>query len=67
MPADKPRHHIENGFRNYPLIEPADTQGFKFIWNRIVSSSKSDKIPADLLVDKKRAIDLFRKLWNEDI
>ena len=64
--GDEPSHHTENGFRNYPLIEPADTQGFKFIWNRIVSSSKSDKIPADHLIDKKRAIDRFGKLGNED-
>ena len=63
---DKPKHHTENGFRNYPVIEPADTQGFKFIWNRIFSSSKPDEIPADHLIDEKRAIDRYKKLVNED-
>ncbi|MGB9439088.1 MAG: MBL fold metallo-hydrolase [Desulfobacterales bacterium] len=63
---DKPKHHTENGFRNYPLIEPADTQGFKFIWNRIFSSSKPDEIPADHLIGEKRAIDRYKKLVNED-
>ncbi|MBC8441865.1 MAG: MBL fold metallo-hydrolase [Deltaproteobacteria bacterium] len=64
--GDKPSHHTENAFQNYPLIEPPDAQGFRFIWNKIVSSSKSDKIPADHLIDKKRAIDRYRKLENED-
>ena len=63
---DKPKHHTENGFRNYPLIEPADTKGFKFIWNRIFSSSKPDEIPADHLIGEKRAIDRYKKLSNED-
>ena len=63
---DKPKHHTVNGFRNYPLVEPADTQGFKFIWNRIFSSSKPDEIPADHLIDEKRAIDRYNKLVNED-
>jgi len=63
---DKPKHHTENGFRNFPLIEHADTQGFKFIWNKIFSSSKSDKIPADHLIDEKRAVDRFKELGNED-
>ena len=64
--GDKPKHHTENGFRNFPLIEPAHTQGFKFIWNRIFSSSKSDKIPSDHLIDEKRAIDQLKKLGKED-
>ena len=63
---DKPKHHTENGFRNYPLIEPADTKGFKFIWNRISSSSKPDEIPANHLIDEKRAIDRYKELVNED-
>ncbi len=63
---DKPKHHTENGFRNYPLIEPADTKGFNFIWNRIFSSSKSDKIPFNHLLDEKRAVDRFKELGNED-
>ena len=32
--ADKPSHHTENGFQNYPLIESDDTQGFRFIWTK---------------------------------
>ncbi len=63
---DKPKHHTDNGFRNYPLIKPADTQGFKFIWNRIFSSSKPDEIPADHFIEENRAIDGFKKLGNED-
>ena len=62
---DKPKHHTENGFRNYPLIEPADTQGFKFIWNRIFSSSKPDKIPADHLICRKGPL-IDIKIMNED-
>lgn len=62
----KPKHHTEEGFRNYPLIEPAETQGFKFIWNRIFSAPKSDKIPADHIIDEKRAIDQFKKLERVD-
>jgi len=64
--GDKLKHHTDNGFRNYPLIEPADTQGFKFIWNRIFSSSKPDENPADHFIDEKRAIDRLNKLANED-
>jgi len=52
--GDKPGHHIKNGFRNYPLIEPADTLRFKFIRNRIVSSSKTDNIPTDHLIDENQ-------------
>ena len=63
---DRPKHHTDNGFRNYPLIEPADTQGFKFIWDRIFSSSKPDEIPANHFVEEKRAIDRFKNLGNED-
>lgn len=63
---DKPKHHTENGFRNYPIIEPVETQGLKFIWNRIFSSTNSDKIPADHLIDEKRAIDSIIELGNED-
>ena len=63
---DKPKHHTDNGFRNFPLIEPADTHGFKFIWDRIFSSSKSDEIPADHFIEEKRAIDRFKNLGNED-
>ena len=64
--GDKPNHHTEKGFRNYPFIEPANTQGFKFIWNRIFSSSKSDSIPVEHLIDEKKAIDQFKKHGNED-
>lgn len=63
---DKPGHHTENGFQNYPLIEPAETQGFSFMWNKIVTPSKSDKIPPGHVIDKKKAIDQYRKLENED-
>ncbi len=63
---EKPLHHTEKGFRNYPPIEKNETQGFKFIWNRIFSSSKTDKIPSDHLIDEKRAIDQLRKLGKED-
>jgi len=63
---DKPMHHTEKGFRNYPLIEPAETQGFKFIWNRIFSSSKSNKIPTDHVIDEKSAINQFKNLESED-
>ena len=64
--GDKPKHHTQNGFRNFPLIKPADTQGFQFIWNRMFSSSKSDKIPSDHLIDEKRSIDKLKKLREED-
>ena len=59
-------HHTKKGFRNYPLIEPSETQGFKFIWNRVFSSSKSDEVPADRLIDEKRAIEQFNKPGSED-
>jgi len=62
----KPIHHTETGFRNYPPIRPAEKQGFKFIWNRIFSSSKSDKIPADHVIDEKKAIDQLKKRESED-
>ncbi|MES9956270.1 MAG: MBL fold metallo-hydrolase [Sedimenticola sp.] len=63
---DKPKHHTESGYRNYPLIEPADTQGFKFIWNRVFSSEKSSEMPADHLMDEKKALVQYKELANED-
>lgn len=63
---DKPKHHSDNGFINYPPIEPADTQGFKFIWNRIFSSPKTDEIPADHFIEEKKAMDRLKNMGNED-
>lgn len=66
LAGDRPKHHTKQGFKNYPLIEPADTQGFKLFWDKIFSSSKTDQIPPEHLMDAKKAVDLFKGLENED-
>ena len=33
---------------------------------RIFSSSESDRIPADHMIDEKKAVDLFKKLQSAD-
>ena len=64
--GDNPGHHTQDGFRNYPLIAPADTQGFKFIWNRVFSAPKPDDIPADHFIDEENAVHGFNQLRNQD-
>ncbi len=63
---NSPPHHTENGYRNYPVIEPADTQMLKLIWNRMLSSTKTHEIPEGHLLDEAIALQQFADLSKED-
>ena len=63
---NSPQHHTENGYRNFPIIEPADTQTLKLIWNRMLASGKSHEIPEAHLLDEDKALAQFARLSEKD-
>ena len=36
--SQRPMHHTDEGFRNYPVLEDSPSLGFKFYWKRFISS-----------------------------
>ena len=58
-----PKHHTNEGFRNYPVIENSENLGFKFYWKRFISSFNHPNVPENhFLSDNK--VPLFMKSYE---
>lgn len=63
---DHPKHHTNEGFRNYPVIENSENLGFKFYWKRFVSSFKHPNVPEGHFLSEDKAVALYEKLQDEN-
>ena len=61
-----PGHHIEEGFRNYPIVEQNARLGLSFYWKRFIASFSSPDVPDHHVLPKEEAISLYDALRNEN-
>lgn len=66
LEIDRPEHHTEDGFRNYPIVKTSADLGFKFYWKRFIASFKIPEIPKGHVLSEEVAVFLYHKLQNED-
>jgi len=55
---EKPKHHTENGFRNYPVIPDPPSVGVAFYLRRTWGSFVLPDVPSDHYFSENKAIDV---------
>jgi len=63
---EKPRHHTENGFRNYPLVPDPPPVGAAFYARRVLGSLFLPDVPDDHALSEEEAINQFQQLNGQD-
>ncbi len=58
----KPKHHTQNGFRNYPVIPSPPPVGAAFYVRRVLDSFFLPDVPEDHYISEKDAISQFQQL-----
>ncbi len=66
QPNDKPPHHTNNGFRNFPLISEDTSKGFAFNFRRVKDTFNLPEIPTEHYLPEKEAIILYEQLKSEN-
>jgi N-acyl-phosphatidylethanolamine-hydrolysing phospholipase D len=59
-------HHVNNGFRNYPVIQGSSSLSFSFIWSRIISSFNQPVVPETHVLAEDKAVILYSKLRDKN-
>ena len=59
---EKPKHHTENGFRNYPIIPDFGPVGTAFYFRRVLDSFLLPDVPDEHYLSEKDAINQFQQL-----
>ncbi|MCF6257993.1 MAG: MBL fold metallo-hydrolase [Gammaproteobacteria bacterium] len=59
---EKPKHHTQNGFRNYPVIPDPPPVGAAFYLRRVLGSFFLPDVPDDHYLSEKDAISQFQQL-----
>ena len=59
-------HHTEEGFRNFPIVEDNGNLGFKFYWQRFISSFVHPDVPESHVFSGSRSIELYETLRDEN-
>jgi len=62
----KPKHHTENGFRNYPVIPDPPPVGAAFYFRRVLDSFFFPDVPDDHYLSEKDSISQFQQLNGQD-
>ena len=62
----KPKHHTQNGFRNYPVIPDPPPVGAAFYFRRVLDSFFLPDVPDDHYLPVKDAIRLFKQLNGQN-
>ncbi len=62
----KPKHHIQNGFRNYPVIPDPPPVGAAFYFRRVLDSFFPPEVPSDHYLSEKDAISQFQQLSGQN-
>lgn len=57
-----PKHHTNEGFRNYPVIENSANFGFNFYWKRFISSLTDPNVPENHFISNDKAVNLYEEL-----
>jgi len=63
---EKPKHHTDEGFRNFPVTPEPASLGISFFWRRILASFNTPEVPEDHFLSEKQAIDQFQALRGEN-
>jgi hypothetical protein len=58
----KPKHHTQNGFRNYPVIPDPPPIGAAFYFRRVLDSFFLPDVPDDHYLSEKESISQFQQL-----
>ncbi len=64
--SQRPLHHADEGFRNYPIIEDPPSLGVDFYWKRFTSSFSHPEVPDSHVLPEDEAINLYQTLRDED-
>ncbi len=62
----KPKHHTQNGFRNYPVIPDPPPVGPTFYFRRILGSFFLPDVPGDHTLSEKEAMIQFSQMSGQD-
>lgn len=62
----KPKHHTQNGFRNYPVIPEPPPVGAAFYFRRVMDSFFLPDVPEDHYLSEKDAISQFQQLKGQN-
>ncbi len=62
----KPKHHTENGFRNYPIIPEPASVGAAFYLRRTWGSFVLPEVPPDHFLSENEAIKQYQQLNGQD-
>lgn len=62
----KPKHHTQNGFRNYPVIPDPPPVGAAFYFRRVMGSFFLPDVPDDHYLSEKDSIRQFHELDGEN-
>ncbi len=63
--AGKPKHHTQNGFRNYPVIPDFPPVGAAFYFRRVLDSFFLPDVPVDHYLSEKDSISQFQHLYGQ--
>jgi len=64
--SDKPLHHLEDGFQNYPLTEPPPTLGIGFYLQRVWDSFILPVVPEKHFLTEDKAIKQYQRFEKEN-
>ncbi len=62
----KPKHHTQNGFRNYPVIPDPPPVGAAFYFRRVLDSFFLPNVPDDHYLSEKDSISHFQQLNGQN-
>jgi len=62
----KPKHHTQNGFRNYPVIPDPPPVGAAFYFRRVLDSFFLPDVPDDHYLSEKDSISQFQQLNGQN-
>ena len=63
---ERPKHHANEGFRNYPVVQSSQSLGFTFYWKRFISSFNRPNVPESHFLPEDKAVALYDALRYEN-
>jgi len=66
LPEEKPNHHIENGFQNYPVLPSPPSLGVGFYLRRAWSSFFLPDVPGSHYLSEEQAVNQFQELKGKN-